>query len=339
MGSLTTFLSLYSVIAAKTLDHSAIRPNPLSSMLLEIFNCFCAIVKHCSFVSILPLCWESMIFKSQGGDAWKLLQKAWKISRVIPVSTVSFDWSCLMSWGSLWWEVLQIQKVVDEPFMSCRACQDQGRLQQLFSPFRCALCALGLWGCRRQPHTPSGMWWECAGRGTWPLTLPAHPSTQLSSPCTVDGLPVDRAESSGISYLFYFFAACDETNAMLKRPLTTHWLLKTGQIGCGICIKVVMVCAGLIINQTRAVLFITTFPVWLFLLFPWKLWVFVSPILPGKGWKRDRDGYQTSHQNLSHKPVFQGQTPHATTLFEQYVLLRKPTLLGCQINVLKGFKW
>lgn len=76
-------------------------------------------------------------------------------------------------------------------------------------------------------------------RGTWPLTLPAHPSMQLSSPCTVDGLPVDRAELSGISHLFCFFAACDETNAMFKRPLTTHGLLKTIQIGCGICVKVV----------------------------------------------------------------------------------------------------
>lgn len=59
-------------------------------------------------------------------------------------------------------------------------------------------------------------------QGNLTLSLPAHPSTQLSSPCTVDGLPVDRAESSGISHLFNFFAACDETNALLKRPLTTH---------------------------------------------------------------------------------------------------------------------
>lgn len=89
MGSLTTFLSPYNVIAAKTLDRSAIRPQSSSSMLLEIFNCLCAFVKHCSFVSVFPLCWESMLFKSWEGDAWKLAAKRLKISRVIPVTTVS----------------------------------------------------------------------------------------------------------------------------------------------------------------------------------------------------------------------------------------------------------
>lgn len=73
MGSLTTFLSPYNVIAAKTLDCSAIRPQSWSSMLLEIFNCPCAFVQLCSFVNVLPLCRESMIFKSCRGDAWKLL--------------------------------------------------------------------------------------------------------------------------------------------------------------------------------------------------------------------------------------------------------------------------
>lgn len=44
-GNVTTFLSAHNVIAAKNLDHSAIRmQSPSSSVLLEIFNCLCAIV-------------------------------------------------------------------------------------------------------------------------------------------------------------------------------------------------------------------------------------------------------------------------------------------------------
>lgn len=48
---LLTMLLLPKPLTVQQLDHK-----PLSSMLLEIFNCLCAIVKHCSFVSILPLC-------------------------------------------------------------------------------------------------------------------------------------------------------------------------------------------------------------------------------------------------------------------------------------------
>lgn len=54
----------------------------------------------------------------------------------------------------------------------------------------------------------------------------------------MDGLPVDREELSGISRIFSLLL-CDETNMMLKRRLTTHELLKTIEIGCGIWVKAV----------------------------------------------------------------------------------------------------
>lgn len=171
--ALEPFYLLTVLLLPKPLTVQRLDRNPLSSMLLEIFNCFCAIVKHHNFV--FYHCAESQRYlraeEEMLGNCCK------KPGR----STESFQLSFLTKvalWaeGLLWLKGLQIQKAVDQPFMSCRAWWDQDRLQQLFSPFKCALRALGLCGCRRQTHSPSGMWWECAGRGTWPFPfLPTPP--------------------------------------------------------------------------------------------------------------------------------------------------------------------
>lgn len=76
------------------------------------------------------------------------------------------------------------------------------------------LCAGVCVAAQRSPVLPKD-WWGCVGRRTGPRPLPA----QL--PRLADGLPGDSAELGGDFSSFYFFADCDNTNAMSKGPLTT----------------------------------------------------------------------------------------------------------------------
>lgn len=54
--TLQPFYLLAVLLLSKTLTVQQLDRNPLSSVLLEIFNCLCTIVSACTFVSVLPLC-------------------------------------------------------------------------------------------------------------------------------------------------------------------------------------------------------------------------------------------------------------------------------------------
>lgn len=91
-----------------------------------------------------------MIFKSQGGDAWKLLQTVWKISRVIPVSTVNSE-VALRAEGCSGWKCLKYRKWLMSP--SCLA--EPGGIRA-----GCSSCFLHssvhcvLWVCRAAEGSP-----------------------------------------------------------------------------------------------------------------------------------------------------------------------------------------